>query len=145
MELTTAAKIVSMAVKIGKKIPYLRGGVRTLAAQHVSSHLIQLHHGVVHSMRRLTVFMSKPHWNPDNIAGQANHLCSEMRKSMAALLLLDENDLHCCLKMMSVPTEGGPPELFTWARSQPFDDRENRKPAPLAGQKSSVYSALIRS
>jgi len=87
--------------------------------------------------------MAKPHWDPNNIVGQANHLCTEFRKSMGSLLMLGENDLHCCLKMLTPPQlPATVPNVITWARSSPFDDREVRKPHPMSKETSSVYAAL---
>jgi hypothetical protein len=62
---------------------------------------------------------------------------------MRSLLLLDKNDLHCCLKMMEEsPASADHPTIATYARSKPVDDRQERTPSPLECTHSTIFAAL---
>jgi len=120
----------------GKKI------LRAVKANSTHANLSHLHTGVLHSMRRVSVLMSKNHWNGDACAMAAADVCTQFRVQMGSLLELDEHELHCCWKVLVPGEDHNTPEISTWVRSKPLDDRPDRPGTRLDCLTSTIYASL---
>jgi len=102
-----------------------------------------LHHDVVHSTRRLAARIQL--WDRDHelAAVAASELCDAAAKSMAHLLALPPNHLHCCLKFIAV--SDGATRIATLARSKPLDGRppELGPNEAHSVRTNTVWSALL--
>ncbi len=111
--LRSAIWALSLARKAGfrKQVVY--------AKQYVALQtLAPLHSDSVHSMRRLALDMLARNPDPERATREAMRVCTAFRKTMGTLLELEDNELHCSLKVF-----GDDNRILTWARSEPYDDR----------------------
>lgn len=116
------------------------GSVRRRAAL---SYLTYLHEDVVHQMRKFALACeycgSTEEWNEDSWAifgPAAADFCSACRKLFCDLTELEDNQIHCCLKLI-----GNSESVVTWARSEPTDYRDETL-SHLINQ-NTVWSALL--
>lgn len=102
-----------------------------------------LHLDVVHRMRRLGMALETAHSNEQELthAGElAIEFCSACALLMGRVIEVEQNEIHCCLKVI-VKGPKGLPLLRTFARSEPTDDREDiSEGTPLAS--NTVWNAF---
>jgi len=120
------------------------GSVRRRAAL---SYLTYLHEDVVHEMRKFALACehcgSSKTWDEKSweiIGPPAVGFCTACRKMFCDLAELEDNQIHCCLKSITVSGDGS--EIVeTWARSEPIDFRDESIRHPI--NENTVWSALL--
>jgi LmbE family N-acetylglucosaminyl deacetylase len=130
---------ISRALRIFKAERFV-GEVRRRASL---SYLTYLHEDVVHSMRKFALACeycgSTDEWDERSwevFGPAARDFCTASRKLFCDLAELEDNEIHCCVKLI-VKSES----VVTWARSQPADIRDETIAHPI--NQNSVWSALL--
>lgn len=137
------AKIASGLLRFTRKfVPYGSEILRAVKANSTLANLENMNTGVMQSMRRVAVQMSKRHWVPEACAMAAFDLCTQLRQHMGSHLELDPHELHCCWKALANTGNPDNPAIHTWARSKPLDHRPERTQNILTCTSSTVYASL---
>jgi len=103
-----------------------------------------IHCDIVHEMRLLGINMEK--WKQDTITTTllARNIVTYCNNLMRDLLELNDNELHCCLKVL-VHENSKDDRVETWVRSEPSDGRpdDDDLSSPYLVCRNSVWSALL--
>lgn len=111
------------------------------------SYLTYLHEDVVHEMRKFALACEccgdSQQWNEkswDIIGPPATGFCTACRKLYCDLAELEDHQIHCCLKSITILPDGK--EIVeTWARSEPISQRDDTEVHPVAD--NTVWSCLL--
>lgn len=117
--------------------------IRAWRNRRANALLEPLHHDVVHSTRRLAAALSLWDQQHDMAVQCGMEFCEAVARSMGALLALEPDRLHCCLKLIT--SVDGVQKVGTLARSRPSDNRPNESGPEHAHRVdlNTVWSALL--
>ena len=103
--------------------------------------MLRVHTGVLHTMRSLGISMATWSHDESETTARAGEVCTQCNYFMCDLLELSPHELHCCLKVFSTTDDA----VYTWMRSEPYDNRYDEDIKPNLVIKNSVWSALLGS
>jgi hypothetical protein len=84
-----------------------------------------LHMDVVHRLRQLGMCMESGNPDQHRASELAIEFCTACALLMQQIVEVEQQELHCCLKVIVKGQNGKGDKLLTWARSNPQDDRED--------------------
>lgn len=142
----TVETVVSSGAWVAKKLRdiRLRNLVHALRSRAILGPLEFLHRKVIHEMRDLGINMEK--WTHDvkTTTILAGNVCTSCRSLFKYFLELEEDELHCCLKIYRPGFSEKDDRVETWIRSEPYDGRKNDDDSqPYLVCNNSVWSALL--
>ncbi|MEW8089088.1 MAG: hypothetical protein AB2784_05620 [Candidatus Thiodiazotropha endolucinida] len=120
----------------------LKKQLAALKEHYVRDLTESLHEGVAHSMRSFAInLISSGEAHEEHTYLSAEEFCTKARETMAKVIEIGPNQLHCCLKGFS--NEDGVDQVVTWARSRPLDDRPSGLDDAHPVDGNTVWCALL--
>jgi hypothetical protein len=119
--------------------------IRYVRSRGSAGLFFRLHNEVLHEMRTLGISMKKWIHNERETTQQAGKICNECNDLMCDLLELNNNKLHCCLKVFKKVQVDHNDEDYveTWIRSVPSDGRSDSDDIHFLVKENTVWSALL--